>query len=340
MSKPMNGKSFRFRKMILMLILIGAALVSIAPASAETGVTILAAGDQSYFYGEAVVLHGENSVSDTTYLFITGPNLPAGGAKLTSPRENATSGDPATFTTVKTGPDKKWEYTYYTANLRMDAGTFTIYAASQPTTAGLAANDSSGRVSIILKRPFIFGEITPATVTRGQPFAITGTAEGDPDSVRIWIIGNNYNFDAPVIPGKDATFTYHGEGTFSENLPKGQYYLIVQHPMQNNLFEIFSEGDYVKNRMLGNMSLFRIRGPGSLQGSDAAEAFIAAINEPDIDDTYIILPFVVEEAGASALPSQPAAAAPVPSPTHASPLQFAPFGAFALIMGMLVWSRH
>ena len=110
--------------------------------------------------------------------------------------------------------------------------------------------------------------------------------------------------------------------------------------MQNNQPEIILEGDWVRNRLLGNMTLFRIRGPGSLQGSDAVEAFIAAINEPDIDDTYVVVPFTVEEAGASALSLQASAAAPAQQQTRASPLQYAPFGAVALAFGLLVWSRH
>ena len=58
MSKPVNGKSFRFRKMIVLLILLGAALVIVSSVSAEKGVTISAYGDLSYYYGEEVILHG------------------------------------------------------------------------------------------------------------------------------------------------------------------------------------------------------------------------------------------------------------------------------------------
>jgi len=351
MSRQAYIKSFRFRKMILVLTLFIAAIVSIAPVSAEAGVTILASGDQSYYYGETVVLHGENSVSDTTYLFITGPNLPAGGAKLTSPRENTTSGDPATFTTVKTGLDQKWEYTYNTANLMMDAGTFTIYAASQPTTDGLTANDSSGCVSIILKRPFIFAEITPTTVIKGQPVTITGTAEGDPSGVRIWILGKNTALTAiePIRP--DSSFSYEVSPEVTANLATGQYFVFTQHPMQNGKFDIDIENATGPDLWVCSWQLsggidntctriFKIGGAGSLQGEDAAGALAAAFGEPGAEDTYTMVSFIVEDAGTSAPQTQPATTSPVPSPTHASPLQFAPFGAFALIMGMLVWNRH
>ena len=49
--------------------------------------TVVAAGDQSYFLGQEVILSGTNSETDTVYLFITGPNLPANGGLLTDPRQ-------------------------------------------------------------------------------------------------------------------------------------------------------------------------------------------------------------------------------------------------------------
>jgi PGF-CTERM protein len=57
---------------------------------------------------------------------------------------------------------------------------------------------------------------------------------------------------------------------------------------------------HAMNRMLGNTTtggskIFLINGPGSLQGSDAAEALVQAINDPNVDDTYTKLQFLVEE---------------------------------------------
>ena len=270
-----------------------------APVSGGTGVTIAAQGDQSYYYGEEVILHGNNPLSDTTYLFITGPNLPAGGGKLTFPHEGAVSGDPGMFTAVKTRPDKTWEYTYYTANLMMDAGSFTIYAASQPTTSDLTANVTSSRVSIILKRPFIMADISPATVTKGQPFTVNGTAEGDPETVQIWIIGKNYDSKAIESVNSDATYKYEVTHEVTSKLPAGQYFVIVQHPMQNTTFDIDVSGDYVRSLQLNNgTNLFKITGPGSLQGNDAAEALVAAFSDPkNGDDTYTEIPFQVTDAG-------------------------------------------
>lgn len=292
MARQTSNNPSGFWKIILLLIVTGAASLMISPVSAETGVTIAASGVQSYYYGEEVHLSGTNSLFDTTYLFVTGPNLPPGGAKLTFPHEGAVSGDPGTFTVVKTKPDKTWEYTWYTANIQMDAGSFTLYAAGQPTTNDLAANATASRVSIILKRPFVMAETSTATIKNGEPFTVKGTAEGNPPTVRIWIIGNN-SYSTSLVPvNPDSSFSYVVPGEVTRQRAGGRYFAVVQHPMQNTTFDIDAGGDYV--RLNNGTNLFRITGPGSLQGRDAADALSTAIsNHQTGDDTYTIVPFEI-----------------------------------------------
>src|SRR5208337_1057598 len=173
MSKPAGNDPSVFWMMILLLIITGAAALMISPVSADTGVTIAAQGDQSYYLGENVVLSGHNYDSDTTYLFITGPGtfttgpgIPSGGGKLTSPLQAVVSGNPGSFTIVKRNADKSWEYVFYTANLPVDAGTYTIYAVSQPKTKDQLGPDAAN-VGIILKKPFITAEISPSSISKG-----------------------------------------------------------------------------------------------------------------------------------------------------------------------------
>ena len=87
MSKQASNNPSGFWKMILLLFIIGAAALMISPVSADTGVTIAASGDLSYYQGEKVVFSGRNYDSDTTYLFIEGPEIPGNGGKLTTPRQ-------------------------------------------------------------------------------------------------------------------------------------------------------------------------------------------------------------------------------------------------------------
>ncbi|MGD0081202.1 MAG: hypothetical protein ABSB80_11230 [Methanoregula sp.] len=338
-----NNNRSAFWKILLLLIMAGAAVFLISPVSAETWVTIAAKGGQSYYLGEEVVFSGMNTDSDSTYLFITGPNLPDGGGKLYLPHQNPVSGDPGSFTMAKTKPDTTWEYTYYTSNVELGAGAYTFYAVSQPKTKD-QFNDVTtyGTTSIILKKPFITAGISPSSVSKGQPFTITGSAEGNPSAVQIWIIGDNYVYTTTTPVNPDSSYTFNGDTHLSGKLPKGQCYLIVQHPMQNNTFDIVVSGDYVRNLQLNNGTyIFRINGPGSLQGNDAAEALIAAISDHNNgDDTYTEIPFLVDDAGISTPQAQPATTAPVQRQTPASPLQFAPVGAIVLILGIAVWRRR
>ena len=318
-------------------------------ASAGTGITIAAQGDRSYYLGERVVFSGHNYDSDSTYLFmtgpgtfVTGPGIPNSGGNLTSPLQAVVSGNPDSFTLVRTKPDKTWEYSLYTANLPLDAGTYNIYAVSQPKAIDQAGPAAAG-VGIILKKPFITAEISPASVTKGQPFSVTGTAEGDPPSVQVWIIGNNYAFTAKNPVNQDASFTFTGSAAMSGSLPAGQYWLFMQHPMENNRFDIDVSGDYVRNLKLNNgTNVFRLTGPGSLHGSDAAEALIAAFSDPDMknEDTYTVIPFQVTDAGSPAPQAMTPTTVPVQQTTQHAPLQYALLGAIVMAVGIVIWKRH
>jgi trimeric autotransporter adhesin len=204
----------------------------------------------------------------------------------------------------------------------------------------------SDNVSIILKKEFVSAKISPSPVQKGQPFTITGFAEGDPGSVHIWIIGDNYQYDTTVAPSPDSAFTLNAGTEITENLPKGQCYLIVQHPMQNNQLDIVRNGDRVKNVQLneggstGMTSIFKIWGAGSLQGIDAARALVAAFSESHVDDTYTEFPFSIDDTGISARQAQPIVAAPVQRQSQHSPLLYAPVGTIVLIIGIAAWRRR
>ena len=341
-----------FRNVILLLLLSGMAALLVLPASADISggpggkpvVTIIAQGSQSYYLGEKVSLSGKNTGSDSTYLFITGPNMPSSGGKLTSPRQAVVSGNPDTFTVVKIKPDATWEYSFYTANLPFDAGSYTLYAVSSPVAIDQFGDSTTcGTVSIILKKPFISAEISPNPVVRGKAFAVTGFAEGEPPEVQIWIIGNNFGSTAKSPVNQDASFTFTGTEAMSGSLGPGQYWLFVQHPMQNNRFDIDVDGDYVRNLKLNNgTNLFRIAGPGSLQGTDAAEALIAAFSDPEMknEDTYTVIPFQIIDSGSPTPQATAATPAPAQSPTQPALLPFALIGAVVLVLGIIMWKRQ
>ncbi|MHB8163567.1 MAG: MEMAR_RS02690 family S-layer glycoprotein [Methanoregula sp.] len=278
-------------------------------------VTIVAAGDQSYYLGEEIKFSGTNTETYTTYLFIMGPNLKQYGSKINvaNPRsaevQNGVVGD---FQTASVLGDNTWSWKWGTSNVALDAGTYTIYAVSQPSNYNNLQNAAFGTVSIIIKKPFVSATASQSTVAQGDRVFITGTAEGNPNGVKIWVLGKNYPTTASQVKTQsvnaDASFSYEITQTDTKTLYPGQYFVVVQHPMQNNVFDVTTVPDttdatiiYVKNLQLNaagvagaGTNIFTLLGAGSLQGSDAAEALVQGINSPNVDDTYTKLQFLVE----------------------------------------------
>ena len=275
-------------------------------------VTIVAAGDQSYYLGEEIKLSGTNTESTTTYLFIIGPNLPANGGVLTMPKtaiipEVNLPADAGRWNSVVADvlADNTWSYTWGTSNVDLDAGTYTIYAVSKPydKTPELLSKAAYGTVSIIIKKPFVSATASQSTVAQGDSIFIDGTAEGQPSSVGVWILGKNFATLSMETVESDGSFSYEVDSETTKSMYSGQYFVVVQHPMMNGKYDIDWSGapaEYVYDYGLGEasgtvLSLFKIYGPGSLQGSDAAEALVQGINQPYIDDTYTKLQFLIEQ---------------------------------------------
>jgi len=275
-------------------------------------VTIVAAGDQSYYLGEEIKFSGTNTETYRTYLFIIGPNLPTQGSDISDldPRNDAVvNNDPEEFAQADVLGDNTWSWKWGTAKVALDAGTYTIYAVSQPYDRNNLDKAAYGTVSIIIKKPFVSATASQSTVAKGDRIYITGTAEGQPSSVQIWILGKNLWRKATEAVNADSSFKYEVKQEFTRDLYSGQYFVVVQHPMQNKQFDIDTitigtgEGSatWVENLMLIDTTtlqptrLFKLGGSGSLQGSDAAEALVQGINDPNVDDTYTKLQFLVEE---------------------------------------------
>jgi len=289
-------------------------------------VTIVAAGDQSYYLGEEIKFSGTNTESQNTYLFIMGPNLYQYGAgiagtKALNPRDN-----PVDITTgglqidrlvvAAVQGDNTWSYKWGTATVALDAGTYTIYATSQPSDASsdMLSKVAYGTVSIIVKKPFISATASQSTVAQGDAVYITGTAQGQPaPGVMVWILGKNYANIATESVNSDGSFSYEIKKEDTKNLYAGQYFIVAQHPMQNNRFDVYpsdvgggsiftgvntATDVWTADQKDGSYATasedFKLSGASSLQGSDAAEALIEAINDANVDDTYTKLQILIE----------------------------------------------
>ena len=259
------------------------------------GLTLVASGDQNYFLGEEIKLSGTNSETETTYFFIVGPNLNSDGAGLNQPRVAVHNG---AFVETDVASEDTFSYDWATSQIDLDAGTYTIYAVSQPVDKSGLQDVSYATVSVVIKKPYVSARASQSTIAKGDKIFIEGDAQGNPSSgVAVWILGKNYAKRYTQSVESDSTYKYEIPGAETSSMASGQYFIVVQHPMQNDRFDININGEYVENAELGSSgtTIFKLYGSGSLQGSDAAEALIQAISDPNVDDTYTKLTIIVSE---------------------------------------------
>jgi len=257
--------------------------------AAEGAVTITASGTGVYYLGEEITLSGTNTASDTTYLFLTGPNLGTNGVNLTR-LAPVKSNDSGSFTRVAVNADDTWSYKWSTADLAwaLDAGTYTIYAVSQPRSKDSLTGVRFATTSIVLRAPTLSVWTSGATLTPGDDYRIGGIATGAPDAVQIWIFGKNYyKLGVLVAVESDGSFEYVLTGAETSDLAKGQYYVVVQHPMYGG-FGVTEVNGVISAQGITPVDLKRLQAP------DAASVLINALDSPYVDDTYIKLSFTVD----------------------------------------------
>jgi hypothetical protein len=241
-------------------------------------------------------LSGTNTESQNTYLFMYGPNLNQNGASLTDPKYSQTSSN-VVLTEATTNGDGTWSYDWYTA-IPIDVGTYTVYVVNNKDATRLNLVDTAySTLSFVFKKPTLTATTSQPSVAKGDVLYIKGFAEGDPSEVAIWIMGKNYATRDTVSVTSGSEFNYELTRYMTSNMYSGQYFVVIQHPMQNKRFDIvYNEvNGTITNLNLGDTGtqIFTFTGEGSLQGSDAATALLNAINDQNIDDMYAKLIFTI-----------------------------------------------
>lgn len=259
----------------------------------EGTISITSTGTGVYYIGEEITLSGTNTDSNTVYLFLTGPNLGTNGVKLSDLNTNVVNGTASTFTEKSVETDDTWTYRWDTANLNrvLDAGGYTIYAVSQPRSKDALSGVQYATTSVQLRSAFITATSSGATVAKGDKLTITGTAQGNPDNVYVWIFGKNYynTLGKSATVESDSTFEYTLESGDTRDLSSGQYFVVIQHPMNGGAGVTVNASGYIQAQGITPVNL------KALPASEAANALISALDSPYVDDTYTKLTFVIEE---------------------------------------------
>jgi hypothetical protein len=208
MSSPgyMNSRCF---SLFLALLLVFASL----PA-------VVAAADIYATIGDTIPLNGTALVTDTVYMFMTGPGVPVNGARMDNSNAAVVTGDPSTFTQVPV-QDDTWTYTWNTGRVSggLAEGLYTVYVATQPAAAddlsGVQYSDVQVQLSkavttggLVVSSSPINAQVSLDGKYRGNtPLTLTDLAPGD-YTILLELQGyQNNEGRAGVIAGQTATYS-------------------------------------------------------------------------------------------------------------------------------------
>jgi hypothetical protein len=149
-----------------------------------------------------------------------------------------------------------------------------------------------------ISRAFVSGTVNSATIAKGDDGFIIGTAtETQFSGVAIWFFAQNYFNYFVVDVQPDDSYILQIPSILTKQMPAGQYFVVIQHPMTNGRFDVIpcvSTGSLIVKNSFNNET-FAVQGPNSIMGIDAATNVIEFINKTTIDDTYTKLQFLIED---------------------------------------------
>jgi hypothetical protein len=153
-----------------------------------------ASGSIQSYLGDTVKLSGYCYDSQTVYLFLTGPNLPANGVALDNINNRADQGG---FTEVSVDSNNHWEYDWGTNSLggRLDSGTYTVWVVDSPSDLSQLDNAEYSTISVSLGNPSI-SVVTPVIPGSFDLHSV-------PDNVSV-VINGDYKGSTPLtVSGLD-----------------------------------------------------------------------------------------------------------------------------------------
>ncbi|KAF5057560.1 Subtilase family protein [anaerobic digester metagenome] len=195
--------------------------------SVNPGTVTITTGDRDcFFFGEEITLNGTNTDNRSTWLYMTGPGLDAGGAGLSGPG----------MVQVPVTGDGNWSYVWDTGTLEglFENGTYTLYAVSGPKTADELGGVASATVSLeLLNSPWPAPGITaisPEMVfVSNNPVTIQITGSGFVDGATVLMKRAGYqDIIATEVHGSDADTI---SATFDLTTPRnGTWSIVVWNP--------------------------------------------------------------------------------------------------------------
>jgi len=149
-----------------------------------------------------------------------------------------------------------------------------------------------------LKQPFLSAVPSGTVIAQGDKLYVRGTAEGKPNNLMLYIFGPNFFQDFSITVEDDGT--YEKKIDISSSMSSNQYFVVVQHPMYNGVFDAVlvkeQSGNYqyfkIQNTTTGGsqQGSFVVWGNNKLQGSQAAGSkfTITGTTNLAVDDQILV----------------------------------------------------
>lgn len=264
------------------------------------------------------------------YFYITGQNLDSNGVKPSDPSVAVVDGDNSTFDSVHISEGQlEFSYKWDTSRTGLSSGTYTLFATLEPLgyeSRGLAETEVKDYLPIDLNEASInvkFPEEAPGFFAQGDHIVSLWSARGSPNgssyygTIRYYILGSNFKYtgysefpllkidssasqeELGVLAEKNDFPGYSGLNLlrgFSDNMSEGSFYVVYQHPMNNQLFDVLPvQGDDYSGTIT---TIVTTDGKSidisSMQTESALAGIKNAFESPYIDDTAVSQTFVIE----------------------------------------------
>ncbi|HWQ65762.1 MAG TPA: CAP domain-containing protein [Methanospirillum sp.] len=141
---------------------------------------------------------------------------------------------------VPVADDRTWDYHFSTKNLV--PGEYTFYSVDSPDNLGSVKDNNYDSAPFTLMKPIIEASASSSSLVKNEDLTIRGSAEGKPPGlIAVWIIGDNYLDYSLEDVHIDRSFEVPIDTDTLFQLPDKDFYVILQHPMENEQFDIYPE---------------------------------------------------------------------------------------------------
>ena len=264
-------------------------------------ITLVTPKNQIFFIGEKVRLSGTSTVpTKEIYLSIKRIVGYSFFEKLSVFNILRRQNNSDFFAKVKTENDNTWSFVWDTSLKAsvLKSGHYSIFASEKPIENGKKSDFAFSSIDIIIEQPFVSGFTSNLELQRGETLQLIGKATGvNLQEVQIWIFGDSFFHVERIKTDNESSYSFTIQENFSnKHLLPGQYYVVIQHPMLNNKFDVYydeSTNHVVTDYPKKATNVFSVVGDESITGLLAVKMLIKAINSSSIDDTCVKLSFKI-----------------------------------------------